>query len=318
MRLLPLAFARLACAGSPEEPGALVPPTADQDASLPALEIHVAGHSRRLHLETYGDPTRPPVFAFHGGGGNDFRAMLPLRELADQYFVVLWDARGSGLSERITRGEVSWSSYMDEVSAVKAALAPTRPIHFVGYSWGGEHAARFAAAHPTDVASLILIEPGPLSQAGYDGVEGPSLGLGEAFVNEHLWQIDFLSPADHASMDRKAYAAARQAMAAFWCDPEHPGWYPMWRHGLFVDIVSSEMMKARDAFAFSSALATLTQPVLLFGSSCGPLRADYQRRFALGLFQHADFVELDGVSHMNLFVPQLVSELRAWLGEHAQ
>ncbi|MFZ5892040.1 MAG: alpha/beta fold hydrolase [Myxococcota bacterium] len=315
--LCALGFSLAACGASPEEPGALVPPTADQDAALPALDVYVAGHTRRLHLETYGDPTRPPLFAFHGGGGNDFRLLLPLRELADEYFVVLWDSRGCGLSERITSEEVSWDSYMEEVVAVKAALSPQRPIHLAGYSWGGYQAARFATVHPEAVASLILFEPGPLTRQADDALEKPKFGLADDFVNEHLWQVDFLSPSDHAAMDRKAYALARQAMASFWCDPENPGWYAMWRHGIYVDILSAELLAKADAFNFAPALADLNQPVLIFGSSCGPLRTDYQKRHAVGLFQHADVVELEGVSHMDLFVPKLVSELRTWLKGHA-
>jgi proline iminopeptidase len=309
-----LGLAASACGASVDDEGALVPPTADRDPALPALEVRVAGHTRRLHLETHGDPRSPPLFAFHGGGGNDFRALLPFRALADEYFVVLWDARGSGLSERITREEVSWDSYFEEVLAVKAALAPSRPIHLLGYSWGGDHAARFAAAHPEELASLVLVEPGPLSRDAFDHFEGPELGLGAAFVNEHLWQLDFLSPADHAQMDRKAYAVARDAMASFWCDPEHPGIYPMWRHGLYVDIISAELFEGARAFDFSSALSELTQPVLVVGSSCGPLRAEYQQKYTLPLFSAPDFVKLDGVSHMDLFVPELVSQVRDFLG----
>ena len=298
---------------SPDDPGALVPPTADEDPALPQVSVDVAGHHRSLHLETFGDPNRPPLLAFHGGGGNDYRAMLPLRALADEYFVVLWDARGSGLSERITRDEISRESYVDEVTAVKRLFSPDNPIVLAGYSWGGLHASLFTAQHPEAVAALVLIEPAPLSREADDAMESRSFGLGEAFVNELLWQVDFLSPADHVELDRKAYAAAQEAIRDYWCDPEHPGVYPMWRHGIFTDITATERVRNDATFDALSALSSYGNPVLVVGSSCGPLDADFQRGHTLPLFANPEFLELDGVSHLDLFTPELVSSMREFL-----
>ncbi len=298
---------------APDDPGALVPPTADEDPALPQVAIQVAGHRRALHLETFGDAANPPLFAFHGGGGNDYRAMLPLRALADDYFLVMWDARGSGLSERITDDEISIESYVDEVAKVKALFSPDRPIALAGYSWGGVHAGLFAATHPEDVSALALIEPGPLSQAAADALEPYELGLGSAFVNELLWQVDFLGPSDHEALDRKAFAAARDAMRDYWCDPDAPGIYPMWRHGIYTDVVASERVLNARAYDQLGALADYAGPVLVVGSSCGPLDAEFQTAHTLPLFAHAELVTLPGVSHMNLFVPELVDSLRGFL-----
>jgi len=295
---------------SPDDPGALVPPTADEDPALPQLSVDVAGYRRALHLETYGDPSRPALLAFHGGGGNDYRAMLPLRALADEYFVVLWDARGSGLSERITRGEISQQSYVEEVARVKALFSPEAPIVLAGYSWGGLHASLFTVHHPEAVAALVLIEPAPLSREANDAMESHNGGLGESFVNELLWQVDFLSPSDHVELDRKAYAAAPDAIRDYWCDPEHPGEYPMWRHGIFTDITATERVRNDASFDALSALANYRSPVLVVGSSCGPLNADFQRKHTLPLFASAELAELDGVSHLDLFTPELVSAMR--------
>ncbi len=123
----------LACDSGAEE---LVPATVTDDPYLPRLEVNVAGHSRSLHLETFGEHDNPVLLVFHGGGGSDYKAMLPLRALADRYLVVMWDARGSGLSERITRAEVSMQSYADEVHAVKRHFSPDAPVSLIGYSSG--------------------------------------------------------------------------------------------------------------------------------------------------------------------------------------
>lgn len=55
-----------------EKPGNIVPPTADQDNNLPQLSVTVAGHTRKLHLQTFGNPQSPPVFILPGGPGADF------------------------------------------------------------------------------------------------------------------------------------------------------------------------------------------------------------------------------------------------------
>src|SRR5204863_2402314 len=114
-----------------------------------------------------------------------------------------------------------------------------------------------------------------------------SIGLGAAFVNEHLWQVDFLAPSDHDEIDRKAFAVAGDALASIWCDPSHPGVYPFWRHGIFVDIVTQELLHGSGGFAFTPGLATFPGRVLFVGSDCGPLRADWQIQHNLPLFPRA-------------------------------
>ena len=68
---------------SPTDPGALVPPTADQDPNLPQIELHVAGNARAIHIETYGDPSNPSLFLLHGSL-SDFRALRPFQVLAGE------------------------------------------------------------------------------------------------------------------------------------------------------------------------------------------------------------------------------------------
>ena len=104
--ILTLALAGLGASGcdtiSPTEPGNLVPATVTEDASLPAIEMN----GSRFHLETFGDPANPVIVFLHGGPGGDYRSLLRLNEplggprLSDQHFLVYWDQRGCGLSQR--------------------------------------------------------------------------------------------------------------------------------------------------------------------------------------------------------------------------
>ena len=99
-------------------PGYLVPPTVDEDPALPRAVITVASKSRAIHLQTFGDPANPPFLFLHGSLA-DHRAFLPFRELADAYFVVMWDQRGIGLSERISASEFTEEFVVEEIDAVR-------------------------------------------------------------------------------------------------------------------------------------------------------------------------------------------------------
>jgi len=77
--------------------GALVPPTVIEDASIPSITINGA----LFHSQFFGDPSDPIIIVIHGGPGADYRSVLNFRDLsADGFFVVFYDQRGSGLSQR--------------------------------------------------------------------------------------------------------------------------------------------------------------------------------------------------------------------------
>lgn len=288
----------VAAAGCASRGDELVPATADQDPRLPQLTLEVAGHRRALHLETFGAPTNPVLLVFHGGEGSDFRAMLPLAELADRYFVVMWDARGSGLSERITAAEVSEASYAEEVHRVKEHFSPGVPVTYVGYSSGGFHGAIALAHHPEDFTELVLIEPDAFDAAtrATTALDVPSTAR---WVHQYLWQNEVLTPDDHALADYKLMTVSRPALEQLSCDPSHPSRYPMWRLGAMVQLYSARTFANAD---YRAAAAAFAGRVRIIATRCGPLAATFQRQHVLPLFAHADVIELgDGIDHLTLF-----------------
>lgn len=96
--------------------------TVSDDQSLPTLEVN----GIRLHLETWGDPTRETVILLHGGPGNDYRHLLPLKTLGDEYHLVFYDQRGAGLSQRVESSEISLDAFIGELDAVAAHFSPER------------------------------------------------------------------------------------------------------------------------------------------------------------------------------------------------
>src|SRR5213078_726390 len=98
-----------------DEPGNLVPKTVAEDASIPAIDVN----NTRLHAETFGNPVDPMVVILHGGPGADYRSMLNAKALAgDGYFVVFYDQRGSGLSERENKNSYTLQLMLDDLTAV--------------------------------------------------------------------------------------------------------------------------------------------------------------------------------------------------------
>lgn len=295
---LGLVWAIVAIAGCATRGSELVPPTADEDPRLPQLTVEVAGRRRALHLETFGDADKPVLLVFHGGEGSDFRGMLPLQALSDRYFVVMWDARGSGLSERITAAEVNESSYAEEVHLVKERFSPHAPATLIGYSSGGFHAAIALTHYPDDFEQLVLIEPDPFDAATRATTE-LDVPVTARWVHEYLWQNEVLTPDDHALADYKMMTASQPALAQIACDPVHPSTYPMWRLGAMVRVHAARTFAHAD---FRPGAAAYRGSVRIIATRCGPLGATLQRAHVAPLFQNVDLVELgEGVDHLNLF-----------------
>ncbi|HKP55765.1 MAG TPA: alpha/beta fold hydrolase [Polyangiales bacterium] len=146
--------------------GALVPPTAAEDPELPRERIELGGREVWLHVETSGDPSRPVVFVLPGGPGGDFRSLRSLQALADEYFVVVWDQHGCGLSERMSRAsELDLDTFDADIDAVREKYAADRTVTLIGHSFGGQIATQYAARHAEHVDRLVLFEPGPLTGA---------------------------------------------------------------------------------------------------------------------------------------------------------
>jgi proline iminopeptidase len=120
----------------PTEPGNLVPPTVAEDATLPAIEMN----GSRFHLETFGNPANPVIMFLHGGPGSDYRSLLRLAErhngysLADEYFLVYWDQRGTGLSKRHDKDVLTIATYTNDLDSLVNRYSPGKPVLLIGES----------------------------------------------------------------------------------------------------------------------------------------------------------------------------------------
>lgn len=179
-------------------PTALVPPTVDEDASLPTLELD----DTLLHGERLGDPDDPLVVLLHGGPGADSVGLRPLTALTELGVqVLIYDQRGSGLSQRHAPGSLDGYTHREDLLALIEAHSPDGTAALVGHSWGGQLAAMFTQAYPERVREVVLLEPGP-----FNGERWAEMGLTEidmtaTHLNDLMWSEQMLSPDDHARLD---------------------------------------------------------------------------------------------------------------------
>ncbi|MCM3782477.1 alpha/beta hydrolase [Neobacillus mesonae] len=106
---------------------------------------------------TSGKPSSWIIF-LHGAGAdhNMFEDQLNAVKLQDQYGVLLWDARGHGLSRPMEKG-FSISLLVDDILSIMDREGICKAT-FIGQSMGGNIAQEVVFYHSDRVESLILID----------------------------------------------------------------------------------------------------------------------------------------------------------------
>lgn len=144
--------------------------TVDRDNTLPRVELR--GYP--FHAQHFGQASRPVLIVLHGGPGADHRYLLGLQALADEYHVVFYDQRGTGLSPRVSADQISVQTFIDDLDAFVDAFGQGRPVHLLGHSWGAMLASAYTGQHPGKVGRLVLAEPGFLDASSM----GPFMNQG--------------------------------------------------------------------------------------------------------------------------------------------
>src|SRR5688500_6027406 len=245
----------------PGEPGNLVPKTVAENPSLPAIELNGA----RFHAETFGNPANPVIIFLHSGPGADRRGPLRRSGLADEYYLVFWDQRGSGLSERRDKRELTIAQYMSDLDAIVDRYAGNRKVILIGESWGGMYATNYINQHPGRVAAAVLIEPGPLVGATMERLENEmfDLDIMAEWLNDYTWSHNFFTPDDHARWDHQFMIGSSDAQPRFHQSKTDPA--PSWRMGAAANRYLPE--SGQDArgvanYDFTNNLAAFATPVL--------------------------------------------------------
>ncbi|HCN10811.1 alpha/beta fold hydrolase [Candidatus Kaistella beijingensis] len=149
------------------QPGNLVPKTVIEDNTLPSIVVN----NIKLHSEAFGNSSNTMIIAVHGGPGGDYRYMLNCKELAYKgYYIVFYDQRGSGLSQRLNteeytqKGDQALEDMYKELKGVieHYRTSSNQKVILLGHSWGGILVSAFVGKYPNMVNGLIVCEPGGL------------------------------------------------------------------------------------------------------------------------------------------------------------
>lgn len=118
----------------------------------------------KLHYYRTG-VNKPPLILLHGATDNGLCWTTTAEFLAEQYDVIMLDAQGHGISDRMTPG-TTFETFPQQVAALVKELKLKNPV-IMGHSMGAGTAANLAATFP-DVPKAIILEDPPWVLSEFD------------------------------------------------------------------------------------------------------------------------------------------------------
>lgn len=118
----------------------------------------------RLQVYADGHPTQPAMILIHGYPDNHriWRKLIPV--LTQHFYVIRYDVRGAGLSDRpaSVRG-MRLSQLVDDLAQVAQTMLGDAPFHLVGHDWGAIQSWQAITTRPLNQRILSLTSVGGAS-----------------------------------------------------------------------------------------------------------------------------------------------------------
>jgi proline iminopeptidase len=277
--------------------------TVEHDPSLPHFTVGAVV----LHGETFGSPANPTVIAVHGGPGLDYRNLLPLKALSDEFFVVLYDQRGTGLSPRVDDDELTLDSYLADLDALVERYSAGRRVNLIGHSWGGMLVSSYLGLHPEKVGRVVLAAPGPLDEAmaaGFNSKRDIRVRFLLHVAGSWLLSPFASGPDPHASADwfqfqmLAAFEGDDGPFDGFFCDRESP-LLGHWRLGRRASIAVGKSYSSgrKPRAGFVEDVEHFGEEVLIIAGACDVFLGPEFQREQMKLFPRASMMIIDGVGH---------------------
>lgn len=133
-------------------------PLLERPCSPAGDAVEVGGF--RLHVRDLGaEHGGVPVVVLHGGPGHSSLSFKDgLDFLAEHRRVLLYDQRGSGLSEVKPGADAySVSALVEELDEIRRTVLRADAMDLIGHSAGGALAQRYALEHPAHVRRMVLV-----------------------------------------------------------------------------------------------------------------------------------------------------------------
>ena len=284
----------------------VVAETVAQDPSIP----HVTIDGITFHAETFGDPANPVVIVIHGGPGGDYRSILSLQALSEQYFVVFYDQRGAGLSPRVNPEAITLASTLADLDAIVDYYGDGEQVNLIGHSWGAMLTAAYLGQHPEKVDHAVLAEPGFLTtEFAEKFFEETAIrftpGVLYHFVKTKFEALHVSGPDDHAADDYfgyqlNAYQGSDHPQAGYRCEGGGPEKGSSWRFGArAANSIQQEAVDADGDFTINliDGVEAFTNKILFMAGECQKIiGVDWQRQ-QMALFPNAELVVIPDAGH---------------------
>jgi len=283
--------------------------TVEDDLTISHIEIE----NTVFHAETFGSDTNDIVIVLHGGPGNDFRYLLPLKELADDYFVVFYDQRGTGLSPRVKANEFTLENMLNDLNNIIDYYAQSRKVNIIGHSWGGMLASAYIGKYPSKVEKAVLAEPGMLtSEEAKEFMEKMHVKFDMDLIL-HMGKSWFQAmhvdgPDDQAATDFFFQSLMAEGImktepySAYYCDDDITNSsFDYWRFGGLASSASIRNAMDEDGnlnLNLTEGVENFTNKVLFIASECNTVIGIELQKEHLKLFPNAELVVIKNSGHM--------------------
>ncbi|MPZ20044.1 MAG: alpha/beta fold hydrolase [Luteitalea sp.] len=125
---------------------------------------YVMANGIRSHYWRTGGENKPALVLAHGSSDDGLCWTNLAKELQDGYDIIMFDARGHGLSDPPTPADPP-AVQVEDLAGLIEALRLERPI-LMGHSMGSASVAHFAAKYPDIPRAVILEDPRLVRRAG--------------------------------------------------------------------------------------------------------------------------------------------------------
>ena len=167
--------------------------------------VEIAGGHIAYHRT---DTSGPPLVLSHGLTDNGLCWIRVAEVLAEDFDVIMLDARAHGNSSRITEG-IEYDPALDLAQAIEQLGLNAAVV--MGHSLGARSTARYAAMYPERVSTVILEDPPLLARRDKVAME--------------KWRTDFRKQVlQFRSMTIEQITQLGKERSPSWHDDEFPAW----------------------------------------------------------------------------------------------
>lgn len=132
-----------------------------------------SGWAQALFSNAYGDPKNPAIVFMHGGPGYNAVSfeLGCANTLADAgYYVLTFDQRGCGRSKKDSiTDRYKFNKANEDINTIMKKYKIDSAV-FIGHSWGGTEAIKFAEVYPEKVKGVILVGSPMNYQMGFKSI----------------------------------------------------------------------------------------------------------------------------------------------------